>query len=270
MNRTLYDRDYGIISDYYLEASRGTINDVSVVHKFGLAESIDTADGQVDIWDGCAADIGGKITDYNWIDSPVYLQVSSSDDADAGVTFSVQGLDQDWNLITVEITCGGTSGVTIPGVQWRRVFRAYNSGSVDMTGSLFISDNGSALVGGIPTDTTTVRAIVHAHGQQTQMALYTVPAGYDMFITHGWANISKATTAEALVEIYRRAENGVFRIVHTFALQTSGSSGDHRPYQIPLKFSEKEDIIYRATVYTNGVAISAGFHALLIGNSNFP
>jgi len=53
------------ITDFYLEASRGRIVDVRTVHKFGLAPSIDTADGLVCIWDGVADDIGGKILAYN-------------------------------------------------------------------------------------------------------------------------------------------------------------------------------------------------------------
>lgn len=269
--KTMADVRYGRfasddISNFYLEAARGRIDGVRVVHKFGLAESIDTADGVVDIWDGVAADVGGKITPYNWIDDgAIDLQISSSSALDVGTEISGQGLDANWDLAEGSVILNGQTPVPI-GLQRNRIFRAFNSGPTEHAGVIYVSDLGTATTLGIPDDSSKVRLIIHPESQQTQMALYTVPRGHEMYITHGWANVARVgpSTGQAGVYIFRRTFGGVFRIVHTLNISVAGSSGDHRPYFLPIKFEEKEDIIYRAEVTANGMAVSAGFHALLI------
>lgn len=255
------------INDFYLEASRGRIDGVSVVHKFGLASNIDTADGIVDVWDGVHENMVSKINPYNWIEGgPVDLQISSSSALDVGNEVTGQGLDENWDLAIGSVILNGQNAVAI-GLQRNRIFRAYISGPTETQGIVYVSDLGTALVGGVPTDLTKVRAIIHPDSQQTQMALYTVPAGHEMYVTHGWANIARGGGASVMADcrIFRRSFGGVFRAVHTFSLGSQGASGDHRPYTLPIKFNEKEDLIYRVnSVTANDTAVSAGFHALII------
>lgn len=253
------------LTDYYLEAARGRISGVRVVHKFGLAADIDAADGEVDIWDGMHEGIA-NITPYNWINgAPIDIQVSSSSALDVGVMISGEGLDENWVLQEGTATLNGQTPVPV-GFQRRRIHRAYVSGSQAAVGDIYISDAGTPLVGGIPTDRSKIRAILHPDSQQTQMAIYTVPAGYDLFITHGWANVARIGPAAGLagVRIYQRKFGGVFRVLHSLSLAITGSTGDPRPYTIPLRLTEKTDLIYRASVSANGMSVSAGFHGLLI------
>lgn len=262
----IWGRNEDNLSDFYLEASRGNIVGTEVVHKFGLAQSIDSIDGEVDVWDGAHEGLIAKINPYNWIDSgPVDLQVSSSSGADVGIELAGEGLDENWELARGTVILNGQAAVPI-GLQRNRIHRAYNNSGTYLTGIVYVSDSGTALVGGVPQDNTKVRAIIHPAAQQTEMALYTVPAGYELYITHGWANVgrSNVSSGQAGVVIYRRSFGGVFRTVHTLAISVAGSSGDHRPYTIPIKWNEKEDIIYRAQVSSNGMAVSAGFHGVLI------
>lgn len=251
-------------SPYYLDAVRGLVPGTLAVHKFGVAEDINTSEGFVDIWDGTADDIGGKITDYNWADSAVIGQISSTVAGDTQ-TISIQGLDTNWDLVVQEVTLNGQTGVALT-TPLRRFFRAYNVGSIEFTGFIYISETGTTLSGGRPTNDTKVFGIVHPENQQTEMALFTVPAGYSLYITQGWCHISKSSTTEAIIKIMRRDFEGVFRSLHTLALQTSGSSGDQRPYPVPLRLNEKTDIIYKAQVFSNSTSVSAGFHGILIEN----
>ena len=270
-NKIMTDVRYGRyasddINSFYLEAARGRIDGVTVVHKFGLAQNINTADGESDIWDGMSADLGSNITPYNWIDSgPVDLQISSSSASDVGNEMSGEGLDEDWNLSSGSVILNGQTAVPI-GFQRNRIHRAFNSGPTELVGIVYVSDLGTSLTAGVPDDPSKIRAIVHPEAQQTEMALYTVPVGHKLFITQGWANVARENvpSGQAGVKIYRRTFGGVFRKVHTLSLSVAGSSGDQRPYQLPIVFNGKEDLIYKASVSTNGMAVSAGFHGLLI------
>jgi hypothetical protein len=267
MSGALWGRNEDNLSNFYLEAARGQIVDTFTIHKFGLATGVDTGDPPVDVWDGLHDDLGFKVGTYNWIDDgPVDLQVSSSSTADTGILLEGQGLDENWDLQTGTVTIQGQTPVPI-GLQRNRVFRAYNKSATPLVGVVYVSDLGSALTAGVPDDKTTIRAIIHPESQQTQMALFTVPRNHELYITHGWASIARglATAAIADCRIYRRSFGGIFRAVHTFSLATTGNSNDHRPYTIPIKFEEKEDIVYRInSVSTNNLGVSAGFHGVII------
>lgn len=254
------------LAEFYLEASRGNIIKTEVVHKFGLAQSIQSAAGDVDVWDGVHGDLVTNINPYNWIDSgPVDLQISSSSALDVGIEVAGEGLDENWDLARGTVALNGQTAVPI-GLQRNRIHRAYNNSGTYLQGIVYVSDLGTALTLGVPDDLTKVRAIIHPGAQQTQMALYTVPRDHELYITHGWANVARAnvSSGQAGIVIYRRTFGGVFRTVHTLAISVTGNSGDHRPYTLPIKFDEKEDLIYRANVTANGMAVSAGFHGMLI------
>jgi len=235
------------MGDYYLEVARGYIPNSFAIHKFGLAEDIDT-----------------KISNYNWIDGgAIALQISSTAPADIGVPIQIQGLDENWDLKSVTVVLNGQSPVTIDGV-WNRVFRGYNTGSSEFTGFIYVSDDGEGLTGGVAPPLT-VRAIIHPENQQTQMAIFTVPEDYSLFITHGWASTTRKQAGAVVVQIFRRDFGGVFRVLHTLALNTSGTNSDHRPYQVPLRLNAKSDIIYRVTTISdNNIGVSCGFHAVLL------
>lgn len=260
---TLYQNDYDKISNYYLEAARGNLLDTSVMHKFGNAEDVDTADGLVNIWDGVSSSLAGdKIPTYTYSTVADIDSISSSDDADA-VDIEVQGLDTNWKLVTQTVTLTGRTAATLT-TPLVRAFRMINRGATDAAGTVYLHTNGAALTLGVPDAGSTVRAIIKDGDNQTQMALYTVSAGYTMFITAGWANLAKKTAAAADIKIRVRESGGVFRVAHTLSLDSAGSSGDHRPYAIPISFPEKTDIEYLTAVSANDVSVSAGFHALLI------
>jgi len=260
---TLDDPFLVLNGDYMLEASRGNIPGTSTVHKFGLASSIDTGDGVVDVWDGVDDTLGtGKIPSYTFSTSADITLISSTSAADTQVV-SVQGLDANWDLVEQEVTLTGQTAATLT-TALIRVFRVYNAGSVDFAGNIFICTTGTTFTAGVPQTAANVRAVVKDGDNQTQMAIYTVPRNHTLYITHGWSNLSKPATTEAVVQIFRRPFESVFRVLHTLALQTSGTSSEHRPYMVPLRIPEKTDIVYRAQVYSSASAVSAGFHGILV------
>lgn len=256
------------MGDYYLEVARGYIPGAITVHKFGAAEDIDTGDPPATVWDGCNSGLSvAKIPDYTYsttADIDTATSSSISDDMD----IEVQGLDADWNLTVQTITLNGQTDVALS-TPLIRVFRVKNVGATSLVGDIYIRTTGSGATAGLPTDTTSVRAIVHGEDNQTQMAIFSVPTGYSLFITHGWASLARKNATEAVIKIYQRSFGGVFRILHTLALASSGSNNDHRPYQVPLELKEKTDITYVVTsVSANDTGVSAGFHGVLLPNGS--
>lgn len=256
------------MGDYYLEVARGYIPGAITVHKFGSAEDIDTADPPATVWDGCNDGLGiSKIPQYTYSTTADIDTITSSDIGDA-MDIEVQGLDANWDLTVQTITLNGQLEVLLP-IPLIRVFRVKNVGSVDLVGDVYIRTTGSGAAAGLPTDPTSVRAIIHAEDNQTQMAIFTVPMGYSLFITHGWASIARKKDCAIIIKIYQRTFGGVFRILHTLALNVNGTCSDHRPYQVPFELPEKADIAYVvASVSANDAGVSAGFHGVLLPNGN--
>lgn len=256
------------MGDYYLEVARGYIPGAITIHKFGLAEDVDTIDPPATVWDGCNTGLGiAKIPQYTYSTTADIDTITSSDIADA-IDIEVQGLDANWNLTVQTITLTGQLEVLLP-IPLLRVFRVKNVGSVDLIGDVYVRTTGSGATAGLPADPASVRAIIHAEDNQTQMAIFTVPMGYSLFITHGWASLARRNATEAVIKIYQRSFGGVFRVLHTLALSSSGSNNDHRPYQVPIELPEKTDITYAVTsVSANDTGVSAGFHGVLLPNGN--
>lgn len=252
--------------EFWVAAARGRLEGVKAVHKFGLATNIQTGNTPVDVWDGVHGNLTTQINPYNWLDAPVDIQVSSSSALDVGNEITGEGLDENWMLATGSVLLTGQTPV-LAGLQRRRIFRGYTSGPTETVGIVFVSEAGTAVVGGVPTDPTKIYAIIHPGSQQTQMGLYTVPEDHELLITHGWGNIAKdgGVAVNAACTIKRRDFGGVFRTLHSFSLGTNGNTGDHRPYSIPLLLKAKTDLVYRVEdVSANGASIAAGFHGILI------
>lgn len=253
-------------SQYYLEVARGNVLDSIAVHKFGAAADIDDGDGDAIVWDGCCEDLAGpKIPEYTFSTTADISLLTSSDITD-NADIEIQGLDASWNLVTQVVTLNGQTDVALP-TPLLRAFRMINRGSSDVAGTVYLRTSPTGATGGIPDTSTSVRAIIKDGDNQTQMAIYTVPAGYNLYITHGWASMTRRLAGSAVIKIKRRDEGGVFRVLHTLALNTAGTSSDHRPYTIPLKLPAKTDIIYTVPAVSNdNIGISAGFHGVLIGD----
>lgn len=252
------------ITNIYLEAARGNVNGVSVLHKFGHSSNFDSGDGEIVIWDGVHADLAGpKITEYTYSTSADIDTISSSDAGDTQLV-EVQGLDSNWELTIQEVTLNGQTDVTLT-TPLIRAFRVKNIGTTDFAGSVYLRTNGSAQTAGVPDVGTTVRAIVVGHDNQTQMAVYTVPDGYTLHVHHVWAGIIDNTDEQLQLELYVRNFEKIFRVQRTSVL--SSSVGNYEsPYVIPVCYPARTDIEFKALHLgtTNGSQVSAGFHALLV------
>lgn len=209
------------------------------VHKFGA--NLDIANNTYEsVW------TYGGLYPWSALDNPQVLYVNSTT-ADAG-SITLQGLDADYNQISETLTLTGTAFVNTQNL-FKRIFRAeYNSPLGTNTGSILVR---AASTGG------TVVCQVEAGKGQTQMAVYTVPAGYTAYGINYLAGTGKAN--ETIVEVYTRSEGGSFRVRNAMQINNNVVNV---PFPIPVPLKEKTDIDFRA-IAPNGGSVIVNFDLIL-------
>ena len=137
------------------------------------------------------------------------------------------------------------------------------------SGHVFVYVNGS-VTGGVPDANADIRLVIDPNNQQTEMAVYTIPAGKTGYLRSGYAATSGSNkSSNYIIKLYIREFGKVFRVQHTVALADNGTSLYQHIYVEPSKILEKTDIIVTAEATGTGVtgaAISAGFDIVLVDN----
>ena len=234
-----------------LAISKGESTGYKTLFKFGFNPDINGTEETI-----CSQ--GGN---YPWPDASFTAYVVSDAAADAnGNTGSnkvrVEGLDANYNEQSVEVELNGTSPVAVAGT-WIRINRAF----VTLAGS-----------GGTSAGTIHVQnvdgSVVYANlglGNQTQIASYTVPAGYTLYLddinfTAALSQSNKFVTANF---VSRDFGSNVFRSRFINVLQSTQLIAK---FEYPQKFEEKTDMECRALSDTTNNAVGASFQGVLIKN----
>jgi hypothetical protein len=172
-------------------AAGGFMKDAFVVQKFG--ENQDAAGSEEYLWSESGA--------YTWMTTPQQLKVASvgaaagnDDGAPLGTgarTLELQGLDENWDLLTETITLNGATAVTTTN-KFIRCFRAkvLTAGSTGGNeGAINVYDNGGAnQVAHIPIGYN-----------QTMQAIYTVPADYTAWLLRWYASSASNQTIDVFL-----------------------------------------------------------------------
>jgi len=116
---------FGKNEPFELQVARGQIENHKTIFKFGFNPDVDGAEET--IWD-----VGGL---YAYPSSAVVMTVTTdagSPATDNGVKVTIQGLDEDYNEVSEEVTLAGAGTATT--IQtFLRIFRAFVSGSQEPT-----------------------------------------------------------------------------------------------------------------------------------------
>lgn len=248
----------GAYEPFELQVARGQIQGHKTLFKFGNNSDIN---GSLEtVWSQ-----GGL---YSYLAAAAAMKVSSSstDDASAGTgarTVTVQGLDGNYNEVSETVTLDGQTEV-LTTQTFLRVFRAF----------VVTAGSGGTAVGTIYVGTGTVTAGVPANiyaaipigANQTQMALWTVPAGYTFYITGGTFSAASNNAAQyVLGQFFFRPLGGVFRDV---ADVTVNSNVFRYDWEIPIPIPEKSDIEARAIALSgSNFYVTAAFEGMYIKNS---
>ena len=199
---------------------------------------------------------------YTYLSSPETVAVTSSSGNDSATgtgarTVEVQGLNENYELITETLTVGGAAGVQT----FIRVFRVkvVTAGSVRVNiGTLSITSS----------DTSTVLAQIVIQGGsgtgQTFMSLYTVPAGKTAYLTQWTVGAGKQNTDAVCFLMAKPFDtDSAFNSKDMIAVSATTFS---KNYVIPLMFPEKTDIEIRGFSTTNNSIVTSSFNLILIDN----
>lgn len=235
----------------------GRFGGFTAINKWGHNPDVDTTTDPEDVW---AA--GGLM---NWPTSAAVVSVTSSDAADDGnpigdgaLTFTIEGLDANWDIQTETITLEGASAATTTGT-FIRVNRAY----VATVGTYHGSNSGNitGTVGG-----ATMLYIPIGAGQ-TQLARYSVPRNHTLLVDEITVVVGGAKTATVKMWQCPNANDvtdpfgGAKRIVREW--NTVAGQVVER-LRNPLPFAAYTDVWFEVTeVGANDTAVTATFDGAL-------
>lgn len=250
-----------------LAIAKGEVVGSSDINKWGNAPDFDEGDGIVTVWDGAEDGSAWELMKYVYSTTADIDSISSSDATDTE-EITIVGLDSSYNEVTQTKALQGQTRVALD-TSLIRVYRAYNSNGTLFAGHVIVYVN-TALTAGVPTDKTKIRVVIHPEEQQTEMALYTIPAGKTGYLLGGYASLSGANkTSNYIISFKTKEFNKVFRTQQKVALSDSGSSFIPFTYPIPQKLTEKTDLEVTAEMTATGgtgASISAGFSVILVDN----
>lgn len=259
---TFADKNGNLLSSFGAAANipiaSGLVDGYSAIHKFGRNPNVGNVPET--IW------MHGGIYQYLGVgsDSTVYAYSASSDDGagnDGAQTITVQGLDNNFNLIEETITVNGAASTA----SFLRVYRAFVA-----TAGVLTTNDGNILISTAAAGAGTVLADIGVIGGgqttglgQTQLALYTIPAGKTGYLTTWNVGVAPMNNAVTVTLLARELDGGapfrtrdIMDIIGGYTTQN---------YSIPLRFPAKTDIEVRGTGDTGSV-ISSSFDIILVDN----
>lgn len=215
-----------------LDFARGLHTNIKTVHKFGSCTS---TTGGGDVWI--------PYTTYPWMTTAQTVRVQAGGDANdtaAGTgarTVEVEGLDENWNLVYEVLTMAGASASAYTTNTFIRINRCYI-----MTTGTYTGANTGAIT--FENSSAVVVAYIAAGEGQTQMGLFSVPAGKTAYMST--MNVQVDSTKSSVVTLYQRlngdtisAPFGPKRIVTRFPGITGTETLN---FQSLVSFPAKTDI----------------------------
>jgi hypothetical protein len=236
----------GTFEPWELQVARGQIPYHTAINLFGNTVSLgSTAYGP--LWEGLTG-AGGT---YTYPASAVVMTLVSTSTSDTAVTIRVWGLGAGYVAQTEDVALNGTTNVN--------------------TTKSFLRINKLETLSGNAAGTVTAKnggttyAQITAGNADTQMSIYTVPAGFTFYQTYYQADTNTSVTSGAYVKLRTYlVDNGAGGVTHN-ALQTAFVQQLSIPLQYPQPFPEKSDIQYQmlgaggagavANIYVGGILI---------------
>ena len=243
----------GYLTEQNINIARGLIRGTTVIHKFGRNPNVGGVPET--IWEQ------GGIYTYLTVASTIYVYGADAQDGAAGTgarTVTVQGLDANYNAIEETLTVDGAVSTK----SFLRVFRAFvaSAGSLQTNKGNVIISTGASGTGTVLAKIATIgTGTVYGQGQ-TNLALYTIPAGKTGYLTNwniGVGNYNDAVTANLYT---REVGNGL--VFRTRDVMDVPGGLHQRIYQVPFALPEKTDIEIRAIAST-GTNMSSTFDIIL-------
>jgi hypothetical protein len=247
----------GAYEPFELQVARGQVDGHNALFKFGINGNVGTSIETV--WAQ-----GGTYV-YPAAATVMKISSSSADDAADGTgarTIAIFGLDANYNKINETVTLNGETEVNTTN-SFLRIFRMYvvTAGSGATAAGTIYAGTGT-VTSGVPEN---IYGMITLTANQTQMAFWTVPAGYTFYLTGIYYSSANSTAnASTNFQLIERPLDGVFRIQSS--VRTAGNGDFVIDFHTPIFFSEKTDIEIRAVASAGASNVSAEFEGIYIKN----
>jgi len=249
-----------------LPLASGHATNFSFVNKFGRCTGVGTS----------VVDVNRLATPavYSWLTTAAQLEAISSDANDTAAgsgarTIVVEGLDADFLPCSATIAMNGTTASTATTQTFLRVHRAY----VATCGTYCDTDTGPH-TGNITIRVASAGAIqiylasADVTVGQSEVARYTIPAGYTGYMLHSFFSVDSLKTATFW--LMRRPNANTIaapfsskRIIDTF---DGISAPFDRNWSIPVKLDEKTDVWVAVKAAATATDVCASFDIILVKN----
>ena len=244
------------ITDLSLTLAMGEIDGTIPVIIFGVNES-SQSNVQEDMWQG-------DETNYTYPSTADITHISQETDEVGmrGANIQVRGLDVNWAEVTQTAVLDGTDTTTIValGTPLIRIFKMSVFSNFQATERIMAHNAGN----------TITYDVIAAGTNESQLTMYTIPAGKTGYMTsyHGDISVTVATSPKGVLFLLWAADraNGYgFMQKHGGGVEPDGSRLHHEfgPY---MKYTEKTDIKMTVNPNDHKVAAYAGFTLILVDN----
>ncbi|NDD54784.1 hypothetical protein EBZ39_13120 [bacterium] len=241
----------GAYEPFDLQVARGQVDGHSSVEIFGYSTAIgSTAQGPM--WEG-QTQSGGLYVPPASAAPLVLVSDSASDNTTRSVV--IEGLGAGFVPIIETIALNGTTNVTTVNsflrINQMSMLNSTNTGNI--TASI----------------SSTVYAKINAGAGQTQMSIYTVPAGYTFYLSYVQydASIGFTSSNYMTAQEYNKVNSGTNNGLITLLSQSTFVQKQEVPFTVPVGHIEKTDIQFCVKANTGGpftVSLYAG--GILIKN----
>lgn len=235
----------------------------ALVQKFGFNDAV--ADTEESIWEGNDHSSGPVRCP---LDTSAFTLYISSDNGADTEDMTVQGLDANWDSISVDVTLAGITFTQVgDDTNWMRVNRAFNAGTSDLVGVVYLhKDATDGNADGIPdTPSTDIITIVNAGENQTLQSCFTVPDGVTALMTDWCYSLlgGSGATQDYIIRLRVTPESGVSQSRQKFSNTEPDSLC--RILNPPIVFSAR-DLIEVTAIRTTGNAAGdvSGHYGLVL------
>lgn len=236
--------DWGqyILRDSYFSIAQGQIDGYSLVHVTGYNSDVNMGVDET-VWGA-----GGKYPWSVWSAARTVTVVSTSASDTGSVV--VSGLDANYNVVSEEIDCNGTTPTTGTAEFIRVNSGVYKNGASNNAGNITLTANSNTI------------GLIEAGIGQTLMGIYTVPAGHTAYILTGDMSVQKGKDSQ--VRFFIRPFGQGFRIAHIGEVY----EGTYRyDFPVPVALPEKTDLDVQAALpETNNTRVATNFSMILVRN----
>jgi hypothetical protein len=239
---------------WYMQVARGKVAGCTPINVFAASDQVKTGTPQT-IWE-----LSGTTT-YAFPTSAQQMHVVSTSTLDnSGSYVVISGIDASWNLLVETVYMNGTTVVTTTNSFLRINSVAFipTTGQTSNVGTITVKNTAG---------TITYAQITATYGRSA-MSLYSVPAGFTLFVTNIHAFSGDASGNSAWVIYRSRTINNALTVPSTTtALDTTFNSVYDNTRVLPFPYTEKTDIQWQFATNTGTHSVGLILEAVLISNT---